>query len=195
MQLSEIREKKKEPINNYSMAATDKYIISNELKRRLLDKDYCKKYVNSLLEAAEKGNVTAIQEINNRVEGKVKDVIDLNTSIKGLQPSQEETEALDQRFGVNKGKVIDIQPSNDKSDTIKTLPEPFNAEQNNSNTADNSVLDGTLEKTDTFPVECQAFQPVNQIDNTGSQPDNNMQGNEQASQPMARPYRFKTNKL
>jgi hypothetical protein len=153
------------------MAQTDKYIISNELKRRLLDKDYCKKYVDSLLKAAESGNVTAIQEVNNRVEGKVKDVIDLSTSIKGLQPNQEETEALDAKFSINKGKVIDIQPTNDKADDIKTLPEPFNAEQiedypinpriDTLNKIDHinriDTNNPVIEKTDTFPGDCQAF--------------------------------------
>jgi hypothetical protein len=181
LKLSELREYYKiSPINLNSMAQTNKFIITEEIKRRLNDPDYLKRYVDGLFKAVDSGNVSAIQEINNRVEGKVKETIDLTTSIKSLQPTQEEQQVLDDRFR--------IKPISIKADSIKTLPEPFNAEQLSVNiegtteipqiqyinTPDNTVNTPDnipLKKPDTFPVDCtlnsntDTAQANSQIDN------------------------------
>lgn len=169
------------------MAQTNKFIITEEIKRRLNDPDYLKRYVDGLFKAVDSGNVSAIQEINNRVEGKVKETIDLTTSIKSLQPTQEEQQALDDRFR--------IKPISIKADSIKTLPDASNAEQTEHyieettetpqiqyiNIPDNTVKTPDnipIKKPDTFPVDCalnsntDTAQANSQIDNT-SNIDNN----------------------
>jgi len=154
------------------MAQTNKYIISDAIKRRLSQVDDLNEYVDALFKAAKAGNVTAIQEINNRVEGKVKETIDLTTSIKSLQPTQEEQINLDNKYK--------IQPIDIKADAIKSLPDAFNVEQISDNIDNidamrhNSDYQQPIEadkKTDTLPVQCTLNSGQDKTDNAGQDAD------------------------
>jgi hypothetical protein len=183
------------PENKHTQAQTNKYFISQCLKAYINGNDNLfntfsirtQELVKSIYNAAISGNNPMLDQLLNRIEGKVKETIDLTTSIKSLQPTQEEQQALDNRFK--------IKPISIKVDSIKTLPEPFNDEQIDSNadyivdTIDNSVNTQLIapiqdasklsdiqsskvdKKTDTFPGDCQG-NACSIDNNTGQDQDN-----------------------
>ena len=80
-----------------SDAQQTRYIISDALKRRLCRDGQLSidDYVDSLLAAAAAGNMTAAVEINNRVEGKVRDEVKIDMSVHDHIPSQGDPDLLD----------------------------------------------------------------------------------------------------
>lgn len=182
MNLREIRENKNKPANILSMSATNKFFISQCLtayvqgNEKLFNtfSDKTKELVESIFINAIKGNQSMLDQLLNRIEGKVKETIDLNTSIKSLQPNQEEQQELDNKYK--------LQPISIKAEPIKTLPEPSNAEQIDDNTqyTTNPDIIGydqlidtqaeyttkqAVEKPDTLPDECALNSGQDNTDN------------------------------
>lgn len=138
------------PANNKSMSATNKYFISQCLTAYVQGNETLfntfspktRELVESIYNNATKGNQAMLDQLLNRIEGKVKETIDLNTSIKTLQPSQEEIEILENKYR--------LQPTTINIEQIKSLPNASNAEQIDVNTDNNRQC----QKTDTLPDEC-----------------------------------------
>jgi hypothetical protein len=166
---------------NRSRAQSNRQLLESAINKAFKEDKRLDTFVNNLIkEAEERHNITAYQEVLNRFAGKVKEQIDFNVNIRDLRPQQEEIEALNNRF-----KAIDV-PYTIKEDDNKTPPEPFNEEQNpvyiedtaamghnasngQQGQAEDAVIIETIaadikpvEKTDTFPGDCQAFQAVDQ---------------------------------
>jgi hypothetical protein len=166
---------------NLSKAQQNRRILETLLNKHIPDEEIV---THIKQEAFDRHNGWAYQEILNRKYGKVKDIVDVNVNIRDLRPQQEEIEALNNRF-----KAIDT-PYTIIPDDNKTPPEPSNTEQNTVYIEDSAVMrhnasneqqEGPIytgiietipetiqadiepvEKTDTFPGDCQAFQAVDQ---------------------------------
>jgi hypothetical protein len=164
-----------------SRSQSNRQLLESAINKAFKEDKRLDTFVNNLIkEAEERHNITAYQEVLNRFAGKVKEQIDFNVNIRDLRPQQEEIEALNNRF-----KAIDV-PYTIKEDDNKTPPELFNEEQNTVYIED-SIVTGhnasyeqqnsdiietiqepeaadiePVEKTDTFPGDCQAFQAVDQ---------------------------------
>jgi hypothetical protein len=162
---------------NLSKAQQNRRILESLLNKYIPDEEIVTHIKD---EAFIRHNGWAYQEILNRKYGKVKDIVDVNVNIRDLRPQQEEIEALNNRF-----KAINT-PYEILEDDIKTPPEPSNAEQNTVYIEDTAAMGHNasyeqqnsdiietiqepeaayiepVEKTDTFPGDCQAFQAVDQ---------------------------------
>lgn len=120
MTSAEVRKRNNEPITDsfkakVSEGTQEGKFITGCLKCYLNDTEGFKYYpkriqefVKKVVANANEGNSSLVDQVFNRVEGKVKDVIDMNMSMSDLRPDQKELQAMDKQFQT-KPKEIDNQ--------------------------------------------------------------------------------------
>ncbi len=111
----ELREENNKPIDEDSETAKRVYaqskrrMITAELTKLLYDNpEELRLYCKSLVDAAKSGNMTAAIEINNRLEGKIKEEVKIDLDVASYIPTQAEEIELSGMF--SKQKAIDIVP-------------------------------------------------------------------------------------
>lgn len=99
-------EKKTMPETNRTRGQGKRRIIEADLRKKIKKLKNRKEYVNALYNAAVKDRQGwAFTEINNRVDGKVKDVQDINIHLIEHIPDQAEEKKIEESF-----KQVDWKP-------------------------------------------------------------------------------------